>query len=183
VKVKLTNYVPVIFITLVVLVSVSLLVGIDSVTAPKIAEQERLKVERMLGEMFPAMDDYEPKDLDDSVDGIYTIKSSEVTIGYAFLVIGGGYGGDINILVGLEDETTLKGITIISQTETPGLGTRIADTNFTDRFTGMAIDDIGLARDGGGIDAVTGATISSRAVVDAVKAEALEKVAQLNGGE
>ncbi len=178
-KVKLKNYFPVIFITLVVLISVSLLVGIDSVTADKIAEQERQKVEKMLSEMFTAMYEYS---FDDENE-IYTINSDEDVIGYAFLALGRGYGGDINILVGLEDETTLKGVTIISQTETPGLGTRIADTNFTDRFTGMGIDDIGLARDGGGIDALTGATISSRAVVDAVKAEALEKVAQLNGGE
>jgi len=132
----------------------------------------------MLSEMFVDMSTY---DLDPITD-IYTIKSGEDTIGYAFLALGKGYGGDINILVGLEDESTLKGVTIITQNETPGLGTRIEDSDFTDMFTGLAIADIGLTRDGGGIDALTGATISSRAVVDAVKAEALEKVAQLIGG-
>ncbi|MFC1979166.1 RnfABCDGE type electron transport complex subunit G, partial [Chloroflexota bacterium] len=179
VKVKLKNYFPVIFITLVVLISVSLLVGIDSITAEKIEQQEEQKVRQMLGEMFIDMDRSEFHDENE----IYTIYSDDDVIGFAFLALGRGYGGDINILVGLEDETTLKGITIISQTETPGLGTRITDSDFTDMFTGTKIDDIGLKRDNGGIDALTGATISSRAVVDAVKAEALEKVTQLKGGE
>ena len=177
-KVKLKTYFPIIFLTLVALISVSLLVGIDSITSSKIEQQEDDKVESMLTEMFADMSKY---DLDDETD-IYTIQDGEATIGYAFLAIGKGYGGDINILVGLEDKTTIKGITIITQNETPGLGTRIADSDFTDMFTGMAIDDVGLTRDGGGVDALTGATISSRAVVDAVKAEALEKVELLNGG-
>jgi len=178
VKVKLKTYFPIIFLTVVVLISVSLLVGIDSITSGKIEEQEEQKVQDMLSEMFVDMSTY---NLDPDTD-IYTINSGEDTIGYAFLAIGKGYGGDINILVGLEDETTLKGITIITQNETPGLGTRIEDSNFTDKFAGMAIDEIGLKPDGG-IDALTGATISSSAVIDAVKAEALIKVALLNGGE
>lgn len=177
-KVKLKTYFPIIFLTLVALISVSLLVGIDSITSGKIAEQEDEKVNSMLSEMFADMSKY---DLDPETD-IYTIKDGEATIGYAFLAIGKGYGGDINILVGLEDKTTIKGITIITQNETPGLGTKITDSEFTDMFAGAAIDDIGLTRDGGGIDAITGATISSRAVVDAVKAEVIEKVALLNGG-
>ena len=179
-KTKLKNYFPVIFLTLVTLISVSLLVGIDSITAEKIKQQEEQKVRQMLGEMFTDMIEYK---IDDEIYTIYSDENEEDVIGYALLALGRGYGGDINILVGLEDATTLKGITIISQTETPGLGTRITGSDFTDEFTGMAIDDIGLKRDGGGIDALTGATISSRAVVDAVKAEVLEKVAQLNGGE
>jgi electron transport complex protein RnfG len=182
VKVKLKTYFPIIFLTLVALISVSLLVGIDSITADKIKRQEAQKVQDMLSEMFPDMDPLTQEELADPPNGIYTIQSDEATIGYAFLATGKGYGGDISILVGLEDETTIKGVTIITQNETPGLGTRIEDSDFTDMFTGMAIDDVGLTSDGGGVDALTGATISSRAVVDAVKAEALEKVALLNGG-
>ena len=178
-KVKLKTYFPIIFLTLVALISVSLLVGIDSITADKIAEQEAQKVQDMLTEMFADMSDY---DLDDETE-IYTINFADDIIGYAFLATGKGYGGDISILVGLEDKTTIKGITIITQNETPGLGTRITDSDFTDLFASVAIADVGLTSDGGGIDALTGATISSRAVVDAVKAEALNKVALINGGE
>jgi len=91
--------------------------------------------------------------------------------------------GDINILVGLEDETTVKGIKIVSQEETPGLGTRITEPFFTDQFAGIAIKDIALSRDGGKIDAITSSTISSSAVVDAVRATVMEKVKQLEGSD
>ncbi|GAH24330.1 unnamed protein product, partial [marine sediment metagenome] len=97
--------------------------------------------------------------------------------------VGKGYGGDIDILVGLEDEATIKGISIISSLETPGLGSRIAESPFTDKFTGLNIDDVALRRDGGQIDAITGSTISSRAVVDAVRDTAMEKVKLLKESE
>jgi electron transport complex protein RnfG len=97
--------------------------------------------------------------------------------------VGKGYGGDIDILIGLEDETTIKGITIISQSETPGLGSRIAESSFASKFAGLNIGDVALKQDGGQIDAITGATISSGAVVDAVRTAAMEKVKSLRERE
>ena len=90
---------------------------------------------------------------------------------------------DISILVGLSDETTVKGIKIVSQTETPGLGSRISEPFFTDQFAGVDINDIALSRNGGKIDAITGSTISSSAVVEAVRDTAMEKVKQLEGSD
>ena len=116
----------------------------------------------------------------DAEDDIYTIKTDGKKIGYAFIATGQGYGGDIDILVGLEDETTIKSISIISQKETPGLGTRITESPFIDNFNGLKINDAQLSRDDGKVDAITGSTISSRAVVDAVRTTALEKVKLLN---
>jgi electron transport complex protein RnfG len=110
---------------------------------------------------------------------IYIIYSDGEQIGYAFLAVGKGYGGDINILVGLNDDTTLKGITIVSQEETPGLGTRITEPSFTDQFAGLDVNQVALSRDGGRIDAITGSTISSSAVVEAVRETALEKIKQI----
>jgi electron transport complex protein RnfG len=142
-------------------------------TRDKIIAQEQLKLEQRLQETFPEMSSYEFE------DDIYTIYSDGEQIGYAFVAVGKGYGGDINILVGLEDENTVKGITIISQEETPGLGTRIAESPFIDQFLGIDIDDVALSKDGGKVDAITGSTISSAAVVDAVRVTALEKVKQI----
>ena len=115
---------------------------------------------------------------------IYTIYSDGTGIGYAFLAVGKGYGGDIKILIGLEDETTIKGITIISaEKETPGLGSRIAESSFASKFAGLNIGDVALKQDGGQVDAITGATISSGAVVDAVRTTAMEKVKSLRERE
>lgn len=171
------NAFPIILLTIVVAVCVSLLTYVDSLTRDRIEAQEEEKVQNMLSAMFPEMSRYEFK------DDIYIIYSNSDKVGYAFIAIGKGYGGDINILVGLEDETTIKGITIISHKETPGLGSRIAESSFTDMFRGLNIADVALSRDGGQIDAITGSTISSSAVVDAVRTEAMEKVKLLKDSE
>jgi len=178
VKVKtLMGVFPIIFITVVVFASVGLVTWTDSITGDKIEEQEEQKIQSMLEGMFPSMSEYTFE------DDIYTIYSDGAGIGYAFLAVGKGYGGDIKILVGLEDETTIKGITIISQSETPGLGSRIAESSFASKFTRLNINDVALKQDGGQIDAITGATISSGAVVDAVSTAAMEKVKSLKGIE
>jgi len=176
-KSTLKNAFPIILLTIVVAVCVSLLSYVDSLTREKISAQEDEAIKSLLTEMFPEMSRYEFK------NEIYTVYSDGDKLGYAFLAVGKGYGGDINILVGLSDEITVKGIKIVSQTETPGLGSRITEPFFTDQFAGVAINNVALSRDGGKIDAITGSTISSSAVVDAVRDTAMEKVKQLEGGD
>lgn len=176
-KNALKNAFPVILLTIVVAISVTLLTFTDRLTRDQIQAQEEQKIQSMLSEMFPDMSRY------DFENEIYTIYSNGDKLGYAFIAIGKGYGGDINILVGLEDETTIKGITIISHTETPGLGTRIAESSFTDKFMGLSIEDVALSREGGQIDAITSSTISSTAVIDAVRTTAMEKVKLLKDSE
>ncbi len=106
------------------------------------------------------------------------LSISEVdTIGYAFMAEGKGYGGTIEILVSLKgDKNSINSISIINHMETPGLGAKTAESDFTDRFKGVAITDVKLSKDGGKIDALTGATISSTAVVKAVREAASQKV-------
>jgi len=178
VKVKtLMGVSPIIFITAVVFASVGLVTWTDSITKDKIEEQKEQEIQSLLKEMFPSMSEYTFE------DDIYTIYSDGAGVGYAFLAVGKGYGGDIDILIGLEDETTIKGITIILQSETPGLGSRIAESSFASKFAGLNIGDVALKQDGGQIDAITGATISSGAVVDAVRTTAMEKVKSLRERE
>lgn len=163
---------PIMFITLVVLISVTLLTITEGFTSAQLRSQLAKKIEAI----FPEMTDYEFK------DDIYTLYTDGNKIGYAFLATGNGYGGEISILVGLEDAETLKGIMILSHNETPGLGARITESDFTDRFIGLNIDDIALRQEGGQIDGLTGATISSKAVADAVRETAMEKVKLIGQG-
>ncbi len=173
-KVKaLSEFYPILAVTVVVFISVALLGGLDSVTRDMIEYQKELKVQRMLNEIFPDMTSYT------SEGDIYIISADGTEIGFAFLAIGKGYGGDIDILVGLEDETTLKGIAVIAHAETPGLGDKILAPDFTDRFVGVNIADVAVPDEGGKIDAITGSTISTKAVIDAVRATAMEKVKEL----
>ncbi|MBM3709310.1 MAG: FMN-binding protein [Actinobacteria bacterium] len=76
----------------------------------------------------------------------------------------------------MDSNYQIKGISILSNTETPGLGTRITEISFTDQFKGLGLEDISLSKDGGKIDAITGATISSRAVTNAVRDEIEKKI-------
>jgi electron transport complex protein RnfG len=176
-KTTLKNAFPIIILTVVVAICVTALTFTESITRDKIKAQEEQKIQNMLSTIFPDMSRY------DFTNDIYTIYSDGAKAGYAFLAVGKGYGGNINILVGLKDETTIKGIKIISQSETPGLGSRIAESSFTDRFIGLNIKDVALRQEGGQIDAITGSTISSRAVIDAVRETAMEKVKLLKDSE
>jgi len=176
-KTTLKNAFPIIILTVIVAICVTALTFTHSITRNKIEAQEEQKIQKMLSAIFPDMSRYDFK------NDIYTIYSDGTTVGYAFLAVGKGYGGEISILVGLKDEETIKGITIISQSETPGLGSRIAESSFTDQFTGLSIDKVALGQDGGEVDAITGSTISSKAVINAVRETAMEKVKLLKASE
>ncbi len=168
---------PVIAVTAVVFIAVFLLGLTDTAVRPMIEWQREQKIQRMLREMFPEMSHYT------FTEDIYTIYAEEAEVGYAFMAVGRGYGGYIDILVGLEDETRLRGISIIRHLESPGLGAKITEPEFRSEFSGLNIEDVVLKYDGGEIDAITGATISSRAVIDAVRTTAIEKVKAMSEGK
>ncbi len=94
--------------------------------------------------------------------------------GAAFRSSAPGYGGPIDVLVGVGSDGAIRGLEVLSaEKETPGLGAKVRDPDFRTRFCGkLAAQAAGLAvrKDGGDIDAITGATISSRAVCKAVGA-------------
>ncbi|MDP7263990.1 MAG: FMN-binding protein [Candidatus Thermoplasmatota archaeon] len=191
--------IPILFLTIVVCISVVLLVLTDSITRDLIEENERKEIKKALEEIFPKMEDYEH---DKKMD-IYIIKGKNDTdMGLAFKAIGKGYGDKINIMVGLnstpaeikvmswkEINSTVEIIKIkilepIS--ETPGLGAKILEDGFQREFQGSMLKDVKLNGEGetDGIDGITGATISSKAVVNGIKTTAFEKIKLIKkGGE
>ncbi|MHB1335429.1 MAG: FMN-binding protein [Candidatus Humimicrobiaceae bacterium] len=164
------RFYPVIFLAVIVFVAVVLLMYVNNITSAKILEQREAKIVAQLENIFPDMDKYELK------DDIYIILKNNETIGYTFIAKGRGYGGEINTLVGIDRDFVIKEITVMSNTETPGLGTRITLASFSDQFKGLKSPDVVLSRNGGKVDAITGATISSRAVTDSVKKELDKKI-------
>ncbi|MDH3999184.1 MAG: RnfABCDGE type electron transport complex subunit G [Desulfuromonadales bacterium] len=92
--------------------------------------------------------------------------------GIAFKVVApDGYSGDIVIMVGIDPEGTVSGIEILTHAETPGLGDKIELPEYKAGFNGKNLDnaDWRVQKDGGEFDQITGATISPRAIVGAVK--------------
>ncbi len=83
---------------------------------------------------------------------------------------GKGYGGQVNVMVGFNVAAdTLVGISVTTHKETPGLGSRIQEPAYTKQFKGKEPAKAMLKKDGGDIDAISGATYSSIASTDAVK--------------
>lgn len=108
------------------------------------------------------------------------LDSSGNTAGWVMnLTTAKGYGGDINIAVGIKNDGTLCAMTVISMNETAGLGAKCTSDEFTSQFCDIKADKLTVVKDGkdgvGEIDAISGATITTNAVTGAVN-EALELV-------
>lgn len=131
-------------------------------TEERIKAVEERKINDALASIFPGASFTKTADY-------YTALVQGEVIGYVFIAEGKGYSGTIKTLVGMYPNETISRIYVISQTETPGLGTRIAEPEFTSQFMGKRIEELRLRRDGGLIDAITGATISSRAITETVR--------------
>ena len=102
----------------------------------------------------------------------YTDAGKTTPGGYLFIAYGKGYSSTLETLVGVDANLTITGAKVMSQQETPGLGDRVQEIRpgeetpwFTDQFVGKSAEsNLKVTRDGGEIDAISGATISSRAV-------------------
>jgi electron transport complex protein RnfG len=88
----------------------------------------------------------------------------------AFEVTGKGYHGPIDIMIGINISTgKLTGIRVMTHTETPGLGARAAEPEFYEQFSGKGIKETALSSKGGAVDAISGATMTSTGVSDAIR--------------
>jgi electron transport complex protein RnfG len=107
----------------------------------------------------------------DSLD-VYPAKKDSVIVGYAVNTFtNNGFSGYIGIMAGFKPDGTIINITVLEQKETPGLGTKMSEPKFKEQFNNKNPEQFKLKvkKDGGPVDAITAATISSRAFCDAVQ--------------
>ncbi len=154
-----------------------LLLGLTYVsTAPAIEIQSQIKLEKALNAVIENANYTEITVQGESqfITKIYeaTSKENEEIKGYAIeLGTNEGYGDTIRLMVGIYDDGTLSGIDIISHTETPGLGNKADESPFKEQFIQKEAVILTLTKgdkSGQNIDAISGATITSSAVVNAV---------------
>lgn len=101
---------------------------------------------------------------------VFPAISKGYLTGVAIEGFGKGYGGDIGVMVGFDlKKDELTGISITTMKETPGVGTYISKNDFTEQFFGHPVSNLALKSQKGDIDAVSGATFSSRGAVAAVQ--------------
>ena len=154
------------------------LAGVNSITAPAIAELNAQKTQEAIELVLPGGGE-------EKADFPATALVSKVyagDAGYAVEVTPGGLDNTITMMVGVDTEGKVLGISIISHTETAGLGAvAAAGTPAGEAFRGEfvgASGSVSVTKDGGDVEAITGATITSRAVCVGVNA-ALECVAKM----
>lgn len=154
-----------------------------SLAKEKIAMNEDKTIEEAIFALQTATQQVEEINVGDTI--VYTLfDNNRNLLGYAFLVQGQGYQGKIKILAVIEPSLQrLQGIEIVESVETPGLGAKIQDESFKKQFKELdVIPQIeyvkGSLQSDNQVQAITGATISSRAVVNILnkRIEALRKI-------
>ncbi len=103
---------------------------------------------------------------------IYPAKKDSVVVGYAINTFTkNGFSGNISLMAGFSPDGTIINITVLEHKETPGLGTKMTEPKFKDQFNDKNPEEykMKVKKDGGQVDAITAATISSRAFCDAVQ--------------
>lgn len=161
---------------IVVLLIVSVISGyllswLYGATKPRIEEQKKIEAARINREIFPEGTKFSDIINEDGMTFVEVYDADGNITGRVFDILPAGYGGPIAVKVGIDGELKVKGVRILSHTETPGLGSKITGMGFLDQFKEKAGTSLYLKKDNaeGTIDAITGATISSRAVADGIR--------------
>lgn len=179
--------IPAVALLVICLVATTLLAGTNVITSEKIAINavETEKMSRML--VLPEGKNYgEVTTLPGGITYCAGTDDSGNQVGYVFTAGAKGYGGTVSVMVGLDNEGVITGVEILSHAETPGLGANAVKPDFKNRFLGksgtLTVDKV--SNDGQNIQAITAATITSKAVTAAVNSvtAAFEEL-NLTGGE
>ncbi len=157
------------------LVCSALLGTVYVITKAPIEASELAKVNNAISAVTPEFDNV-PSEAIQEIDGsqVYTAMSGDQVVGYAVKVVTSGFGGALQMMVGFTPDGTIYNTSVISHSETPGLGAKITDENIQPRAQvkgkNPAEANISVSKDGGDIDAITASTITSRAFLKGVNA-------------
>ncbi len=140
--------------------------GVYAATAPRIEANRVMLKEEAMRRLIPAASEF----VSAGGERFEARSSSGGTVGRIVPAEGRGYGGTIKMVAAVAPDGSLLGFEILSHNETPGLGDLAAEKTFRDRFTGRKAGEFEITKTGenGKIDAISGATITSRAVAGAL---------------
>ena len=152
----------VLVLLLITVVVAGLLGFVNYLTADRIAENTAKKANEAMQAVLPS-DSYEK--LETVSEDITEAYRSEN--GYVVRLNANGFGGAVDMMVGIDMSGTVTGVSVISHSETASLGAECTREDWRAQFAGTA-GDLKVTKDGGTVDALTGATVTSRAVTEAV---------------
>lgn len=121
------------------------------------------------------------------VTAVYEAIDNGKTVGYVIESNSKGFGGAVNIMVGVSSDGVIEGVNILSHTETPGLGAKAVEPKFIDQYKGKKVDKTlvvvkGKVPEDSEIEAITASTITSRAVTTGVNNAVAYFNSNLSGG-
>ena len=173
-------------LTAICLVVSALLGGVNAITADKIAAINQANTEASLQAVATGADEFAPLELTDAMTATssaagaklteaYTVKAAGEAVGYAFKVVASGSQGNIEMIVGVDADNAVTGVSIVSNKETAGIGSKVMENNALPSGTGVLDQFIGMTGAGSltvgkNVDAISGATVSSKGVTKGVNA-------------
>jgi len=156
--------------SIIVLLSICVFIAVamaavNMVTAPKIAEAEKAAKEAALSTVLPENDGFEQLEIENLPESVTEVHKDKDGNGIAVVLAAKGYDSSkpISMAIGFDNDGKITTLHVISCSgETAGIGSAVGEAEFTSQFTGK-----GSSLDG--VDAISGATISSSAVLSSVK--------------
>lgn len=166
---------------IVSVVAASALAAVYAVTNPRIQAQKQAQLQAALTAALPGSTSEGMRPVSEGGEVLYyqarDSQDSTRLLGYAVIARGVGYSSTIESIIGVDSSGTIIGMKVLSQAETPGLGTKVQEIKygekdpwFSRQFIGRSASQVAVDKDGGEIKAITGATISSRAVARSINA-------------
>ena len=165
-------------------IAAAILAGVNGITAPKILENEMIAQVEAMQKVLQDSDNFEKLDFVPEKNSVVTEVFKAGDVGMAVKVAPSGYGGKILMIVGVDNDCKVTGVEIISQSETAGLGARCIEEEFKAQFAGKTenVEVVKKGATGNQIDAISSATVTSKAVTKGVN-EAILTVKAMKGGE
>lgn len=157
---------PIVVLVIICIVITGALAATNSVTDPIIDEATRVAQQKARTELLPEAEDFEPV-TGVEVENVSDIYASTNDVGVIITSSAKGYGGDVVVMTAFNPDGTIKQIKVTEQAETKGIGSKVVATpSYWENYMGLdASDALVLNED---VDAVTSATISSTALLNAV---------------
>lgn len=152
-------------------ISSLLLAYANSITSPIIEENTRIKTEQSMKTVLSTADSFEKVEVDmDGITEVYSGMSNNELKGVCIISEVNGYGGAIKVITAVDTDKKVTGIDILTHSETPGLGAKAVSPEFKEQFAGKeyGITVVKNTAKDNEIQAISGATITSNAVTEAV---------------
>ncbi|MCQ2165959.1 MAG: RnfABCDGE type electron transport complex subunit G [Bacteroidales bacterium] len=155
----------------ITLVCSALLACVYSVTQEPIAAASEARTQKAIAEVTPPFDSLEDACTSDGTPYIIAKDKDGNAVAYVLNASSVGFGGKLSLMVGFKPDGTIVKTSVLSHSETPGLGAKCTDPAFSGQFDGFDTNTgvLSVRKDGGDVDAITASTITSRAYCKALQ--------------